>query len=196
VLLQHSARPTDVVAKGKWTSAQESAAMATVDESLGSVDVAGLARRLPTRDAGRMATTESSRRRIRLDHIDLTLIAAWLISLLIPIARNAMTDGGASNPNAVGVSFTLVAIAVAILAGFHYGCHRDKPRLWTAFAFGAVTASTIASIDALVHAGSDAAPWGAIVVLNTFVYTAGAGIALAIGALAGFSVGVRHFHGH
>lgn len=144
-----------------------------------------------------MQTTQNSRgRRLRLDLFDLILIVAWVASLLIPITWNATTDEKSINPNAVGIGFLLASVAVAMLAGFHYSRHHNTPRLWTAFVFGAVTASTIASIDALAHGGPDAAPWGAVVVLNTLVYTAATGISLAIGALAGRLGAVRHFHEH
>jgi hypothetical protein len=123
---------------------------------------------------------DQDHRRPRPDLTDLTLILAWLVSLLAPPALRVATD----RPTAIGISSLLVSVAIGLTAGFHYGRHHDAARLWAAFVFGSVTASAVATTTALANGGPDAAPWGAVVILNTLVNTGGTCIAIAIGALA------------
>lgn len=125
-------------------------------------------------------TQDHDHRSPRPGLFDLTIILAWLSSLLAPLAIGVATD----RPTAVGISSLLVSVAIGLAAGFHYGRHHDTARLWAAFVFGSVTASAVATTTALANGGPDAAPWGAVVILNTLVNTGGTCIAIAIGVLA------------
>jgi hypothetical protein len=125
---------------------------------------------------------------------DLILVLAWLVSV-VPLMSAAVPDDKSPLAERVIVGSLLLAGTVACTAGYRYSSHRNTARLWAAFVFGAITTSTATSVAALAH-GTPDVPWGFVIILYTLVYSAGTGIAIAIGVLAehvhGSTSGTRH----
>jgi hypothetical protein len=131
-----------------------------------------------------MSKTHSrASRHLRLTRFDLILCLAWLASLPA-VMLGAIPDETSHTSKAASIGSLLLCVVVAITAGFRYSRRRDTAKLWTAFVFGSLTISTAASATALAH-GTPDVPWGFVVILNALVFTAGTGITIAIGALAG-----------